>query len=84
MQPQVRIILIEKQVKSANPTTGIALYHLANQDTTEWELPAGASRYYLWRKARGNANDECIIDGPQTVQLKPGDEFYWAQTGRRQ
>ena len=66
--PQVSIIIDKKEHKSANPTTGHALYVLGNIDS---------QNYDLFRETHGKGDDELISDTETPpVNLKDGDHFF--------
>lgn len=65
----VEISIDRKHYKSPNPTTGAALYTLAN-------VPAG---YDLWREVCGQGDDELVPNDDAKIPLTPHEKFYSAQ-----
>jgi len=67
---EVHITIDRKPFESPNPTTGHALYVLA-------QLPAG---YVLFRDAHGNHDDQLVPNSAEPIELHEGDRFYSAQS----
>ena len=63
---EVRIHIDQKQYESPNPTTGAALYLLGNV----------AEGLVLYRKAKGNEEDELIENDEGTIRLRNGEHFH--------
>jgi hypothetical protein len=63
---QVRIHIDQHKFESPNPTTGEALYKLANI----------APGLVLYREVTGDREDKAIPNGPETVHLKEDEHFH--------
>lgn len=66
----VSIHIDNKEYKSANPTTGAALYVLGHIDP---------NLYGLFRETHGHGDDEPIQNNSTPVELHEGDHFFSAQ-----
>lgn len=66
---EVSIIIDKKQHKSPNPTTGAALYLLAQV----------SADHDLFEEVHGRGDDKLVPNTPASVELKNGEHFYTAQ-----
>ncbi len=63
---QVRIHIDQHRFESPNPTTGAALYPLANI----------AHSLVLYREVTGDHEDKVIPNGPEVIHLKEDEHFH--------